>query len=264
VPMPFCRSDRILTPTWTVTSGTPLEDYEAARLTDQDPSYPLKVAEPSVTLRADLGAAARVDGLAVIHHNLAAGTSIRFRLGATAGGADVTVTVTVPAWLGRFAPHLYFDTATAAPVVGDRTRRHLELATVGPSDAPVAIGELVVAGQIDSFSGILVDAKPRLAFGRTLVEGKKGPQYVHDRRTRDRAWVGGAVLENAADVAAFTGFQQASYGVRPFLVWPLNAIEDEPIYARFIEPGYEFTLPVDLTIAHVPFAVRELACGEAY
>ena len=262
--MPFCRSDRLLAPTWSLFSGTALEDYDVDRLDDQDPSYPLKVAEPSVTLRGDLGAALRVDGLAVIHHNLAAGTGLRLRLGATPGGADVTVTVTVGAWPGRFAEHLYFDLATAAPLVATRTRRYLELATLAPNDVPVAIGELVTAGIVDTFSGILVDAKPRLAFGRTLVEGKKGPQYIHDRRTRDRVWTGGALLEDAADVAAFTGFQQASYGVRPFLVWPLNSITDEPIYARFVEPGYDYTLPVDLTIAHVPFAVRELACGEAY
>ena len=262
--MPFCRSDRILAPTWSLFSGSALEEYDVDRLDDQDPSYPLKVAEATFALRGDLGAAVRVDGLAVIHHNLAAGVTARLKLGSTPGGSDVVVDVTVPAWGGRFAPHLYFDLATAAPVVANRTRRYLDLSLVAPNDVPVAIGELVVAGIVDTFSGMLLDAKPRLGFGRTVVEGKKGPQYIHDRRTRDRLWAGGALLEDAADVAAFTGFQQASYGVRPFLVWPLNSITDEPIYARFIEAGYEYTLPVDLTIAHVPFAVRELACGEAY
>jgi len=264
MPMPFCRPDRLLSPVWTLTTGTPLEDYDVGRLTDGDPSYPLKIAETSIGLRGDLGTPTRIDGVAIIHHNIAAGVRLRCRIGATPGGADGTVTITAPAWPGRFARHVYFDVAAAVPVVADRTRQYVRIDTLDPNDAPIAIGELVTAGIVDTFSGILIDAKPAITFGRTLVEGKKGPQYIHDRRTRDRSWTGAAVLEDAADVAAFDGFQQSSFGVQPFLVWPLNSITDEPIFARFVDPGYESTLPVDLTIAHVPIAVRELACGEAY
>lgn len=263
--MPFCRADRILVPSWALVSGsTARAEYDVDRLTDLDPSYPLWLVEPTLGVRGDLGAAYRVDGLAVIHHNLAAGTVLRGTLGSVPGGADVTVDVTVGPWLGRFADHVYLNFAAAAPVVGDRTRRYLQLVTVAPNDAPVAVGELVVAGTVDTFSGILIDARPALTFGRTLVEGKKGPQYIHDRRTRDRVWAGAAVLEDAADVAAFEGLQHASFGVRPFVIWPLNSLDDEPILARFTEPGFEETLLVDRTIASVAFAVRELACGEAY
>jgi hypothetical protein len=264
VPMPFCRPDRLLAPAWSLTAGTELEGYELAHLTDADPSYPLRIVEPTVGLLGDLGAPRRIDGLAVIHHNFAAGVIVRLQIGATPAGADLTLTTTVGAWPSRFARHLYFDVAGARPLEADRTRRYLRLDTMGPSDQPVAIGELVTAGQVETFSGLLVDAKPAITFGRTLVEGKKGPQYIHDRRTRDRSWAGAAILEHAADVAAFDGLQQTSAGVRPFLIWPLNSLEDEPIFARFVSPGYEATLPVDLTIANVAIAVRELACGEAY
>jgi hypothetical protein len=264
VPMPFCRPDRLLAPTWTLTAGSPLEGYGLEQLVDGDPSYPLRIAEPSIGLRGDLGAPRRVDGLAVIHHNFAPGVVVRVRIGATPGGADYTLTQTVGAWPGRFARHLYFDLAAALPLEADRTRQYLRLDNTSPNPTPVAIGELVTAGQVETFSGILVDAKAGLTFGRTLVDGKKGPQYIHDRRTRDRLWTGAAILENAADIAAYDGLQQTSYGVLPFLIWPLNSLEDEPIFARFVEPGYEATLPVDLTIANVAIAVRELACGEAY
>ena len=265
MPMPFCRPDRLLAPTWSITAGTTLDGYGVEHARDADPSYPVRTAEPSVTLSGDVLTAQRVDGLAVIHHNFAAGTDVTATLGAVAGGADVTVTLTVPAWVGRWAPHLYFNFADAEPVIADRTRRYIGLANTTPNPSPVQIGELVVAGIVETFSGILVDAKPVLTFGRTLVEGKKGPQFIHDRRTRDRVWNGAAILESADDIASYVGLQHASYGVEPFLIWPLNSLDDEPIFARFVAPSYEFTLPVDLTIARVDaFAVRELACGEAY
>jgi hypothetical protein len=262
--MPFCRPDRIVVPTWTLTAGTALEGYDVDKLTDNDPSNPLRIAEPLLGLRGDLGAPTRVDGIAILHHNLAEGVTVRVRMGATPGAPDDSGTAVVTAWPGRFARHLYANVAAALPNVADRTKQYVRVDLLTPNTAPVQVGEIVVASVIDTFSGILVDAKPSLAFGRTLVEGKKGPQYIHDRRTRDRLWTGAAVLESAADIAAFDGLQQASFGVRPFLIWPLNDIADEPILARFVEPGYEATLPVDLTIAHVSIAVRELACGEAY
>lgn len=265
MPMPFCRPDRLLVPAWTLTAGTPLEGYDVDKLSDGDPSNPLRIAEPTVGIRGDLGVAMRVDGIAIIHHNFAEGVTLRVRLGDTPGapGTDSGTAVT-PAWPGRFASHLYANVAAAVPVVADRTHRYIRIENLTPNTAPVQIGEILVASVIDTFSGILIDAKPAITFGRTLVAGKKGPEYIHDRRTRDRVWTGAAVLENAADVAAFYALQHASYGVRPFLVFPLNSLEDEPIYARFVEPGVEATLPVDLTIAHVPVVVRELACGEAY
>jgi hypothetical protein len=265
MPMPFCQSDRILAPTWALTSGTALAGYDVDKLTDQDPSNPLRVVETSIALRGTLAAPTRVDGVAVIHHNFAAGVGLRVTIRNGAGASVGTVDVTVPPWLGRFAPHLYFDVAAAVPSIPTRTVPTIDLVTLTANGAPIQIGELVVAGEVDTFSGILVDAKRSTKYGRTLVAGKKGPEYIHDRRTRDRQWVGAAYLDSPADMLTFETFQDASYGVRPFLIWPLNSITDEPIYARFVDPGYEETLPVDVSIARVDsFAVRELACGEAY
>ena len=139
--MPFCRPDRIVRPvSWTLTAGTPLEDYGVDRLTDGDPSYPLRIAEPLIGLRADLGTPTRVDGIAIIHHNLAAGVRVRIRMGATPGAPDDSGSAIVPAWPGRFAPHLYADVAAALPNVADRTKQYVRVDTLDSNGIPVSIG----------------------------------------------------------------------------------------------------------------------------
>lgn len=271
MPMPFCRPDNLRTVTWALSggspaSGTPLDGYDVENLTDGDPSNPLAIEETTVGLVGDLGAALPISGVALVHHNFQEGTTLRLRVNATdswGGAIDITVTATVGAWLGRFAPHVYFNVEAAADLA-TRTKRYLFLDNTVANDVPVKIGEIVVAGVVDEFSGVLVDVKPSLTYGRSKVAAKKGPEYIHDRRTRDRDWTGSAFLEDDDDIEAFEGLQDQSYGVRPFLIWPLNSIDDEPIYARFSTPTYDPTLPVDLSIKQVEFAVKELSCGEAY
>jgi len=274
--MPFCRPDRILAPTWTLASGTEVGgDYVLAALTDQDPSLPLWIEEVSIGLQGNLGAPVRVDGVAVIHHNFAEGTDVRLRVtdAAGGGGTGATITVTVGPWMGRWAPHLYFDVAAEAPLVGDRTRQYLFLDNTDPNTVPVQIGELVTAGEVETFSGMLVEPTTPLTYGRSVVSGKKGPQFIHDRRSRDRQWNGNAVLDEADDVAIFENWQHQSYGVRPFLCWPYNGLTtdpsavpagDEPVYARFSDPVYAPSLPFDTTVKRTKLEIAELSCGEAY
>jgi hypothetical protein len=85
---------------------------------------------------------------------------------------------------------------------------------------------------------------------------------VHDRRTRDRRWTG-QLLPYSLDRDRFTEWQDDSYGVRPFVCWPENAITGEPILARFTSPTYERTL-VTPWLDGTPFEIEELSCGEAY
>ena len=173
------------------------------------------------------------------------------------------VTVTVGAWMGRWAPHLYFDFAAEEPVIASRTASTITLTNDDVNDAPVKIGELVVAGQVDTLiRGVHINVSTPLTYGRSGLSGKKGPEYIHDRRSRDRSWVGEIIMD-ATDKVTFDGWQDESYGVNPFLVWPLNDITREPIFARFIDPTYQPTLNIP-RISSSMFAIRELSCGEAY
>lgn len=264
--LPFCRPDRFREVAWTLASGTPVTGFDVDRLTDQDPSYPLQIEEDAIALEGDAGEAVRVDGLAVIHHTLSEGVEARLRIHSApswGGAVDITVTVTVGAWQGRWAPHLYFNVAAAYPVVGDRTRQYFFLDASDEYGRPIQIGELLVVGQLDELElGMTPSLHRTREFGRSLAEGKKGPQYIHDRRTRDRRWQGRTALDET-DIATLDGLWDQHYGVQNILLFPENDVTLEPIYGRFLSAVDDRT--INTPVYHeAPLEFRELSCGEAY
>lgn len=268
---PFCRPSNTRTITWTLVNGTSVGgDFVASALGDGDPSLPLWVTETSVGVQGNAGSAVRIDGVSVHHHNFRAGTDVRLRIHSAAswgGAVDITITVVVPAWQGRFAPHLYFDVATAVPVVLSRTRQYLFLDNLSDAnDVGVKVGEVLVLGEVEELEvGLMSGAQMPVEYGRSLSPSR-APMHVasvHDYRTRQRSWVGETVLDTA-DKTLLRALQDDSYGVRPFVGWPTGRVEDEPIFGRFIDPSYAPTVTHVDVADSAPFTFEELSCGEAY
>lgn len=269
--MPYAGPARFAAVTWTLAAGTALDDYGLANLIDLDPSNPLAIEETAIDLRGDLGAPTRIDAVLLFHPNFDEAVTLRLQIhsdtASWAGTTDIDFTIEVPAWLGRFSKHLCFYVAGEEPTEASRTRQYLRITNVDANGAPIKIGEIVVLTQVDEVDlGVQPELQRALTYGRSVVEAKKGPQYIHDRRTRDRRWIG-SLNNDPTDHAAFTALQDASYGVLAFVVWPENQIADEPILARFSEPTYQPTI-LQRTAADIyattPFGIRELSCGEAY
>lgn len=262
--LPYVLPGNIRELEWTLASGTALDGYGVDKLVDGDPSDHLWIAETTLAAVADQGSALLLAGLVVIHHNFAEGTEVRAQMHSsnTWGAPDVTVSVDVPAWLGRFAPHLFFDFRSYPEAT--RTRQWVRLTNVDANDDAVKVGEIIPVIAISGLSrGVRALPSAPQSYGRSLAEGKKGPKYVHDRRTRERRWIG--VLGNdAVDRPAFDAWQDASHGTEYFVAWPENDIEREPVMARFISSMYDRALVIAGVLTESPFEIEELSCGEAY
>lgn len=250
---------------WTLLAGTPLTDYGVANLTDRDPSNPLWVTETTVGLQGDMTTAKRVDVVTLHHHNFPAGTTLRVELNSAASWpGTITVDVDVPAWTADgFAPNIVFDIAAAQPTIGSRTLRYLHFTNVDASTGSIQMGELVVGGVVQDISaGMTVPLLKSSEWGVSFVEGKKGPRYVHDRRTRDRRWSARLFVY----AAYFTAFREALAASKamayPMIVWPVNDRTTEPILGRWGGPLLdENFIGIDQEVSAV---FEELSGGEAY
>jgi hypothetical protein len=231
-----------------------------------DPSFQLWLEGATIDARADQGTALRMDGFVVYHHNFVQGTTLRFQMHSTSvftGATDVDVSVDVGAWMGRWAPHVFFNIKAAVPVEANRTRRYLRFTNTDANTAPIQIGELLPLGVVQSTTnGVLMALTKATNFGRSFATGKKGPVYIHDRRTRNRQWTG-TLLPHSGDPVFHEAWHDDSYGVRPFVCWPENDLTREPVLARFMNPDYSRTY-VTHDIEDTVFQIEELSCGEAY
>jgi len=252
---------------WSLLAGTPLTDQGVDKLTDLDPSNPLWIAETTVDLEGDMGSAVRVDVVTLHHANFPAGTTLRVQLNSSAswGGPPVSVDVDVPTWTADgFAPNVVFDIAASYPIVGNRTYRYIRFTNVDAGVAPVQIGQLVVGGTVnDILSGMTIPLTRSTEWGISFAEGKKGPRYVHDRRTRMRTW--SARLFIGSD--QWTTFREILAGSKamayPTVVWPMNDRTGEPVLGRWQTPTLDEVYPAD-TATEISAVFEELSAGEAY
>jgi hypothetical protein len=266
--LPLVSYPDFLSTDWSLNVGSPLAGYDVDKLTDRDPSNPLKIVEVSIELEGDLGSAKRVDVVTLHHHNFQEGTTLHLQMGTStswSSPSSVDMTVDVGPWSDDgFAPHVCFDVVAAYPVEGNRTFRYLRILNIDPNDVPVAIGEIVVGGVLQLLTrGMQLALSAGTMWGISYVEGKKGPRYVHDRRTRARTWWA-LVSMQSSDWTAFRNVLAASKAMAyPMLVWPTNSLSDEPILGRWAGPTLTETF-IYTTVDQVNAAFEELSCGEAY
>lgn len=254
------------TVTWTVATGTPLTDYGVANLTDLDPSNPLSISETTIVLTGDQGSALLTDVVTLHHHNFPAGTTLRLQMNSSNswGAPPVDMTVDVGTWTDDgFAPHILFDLKTAYPVAGDRTYRYLRFTNDDVATSPISIGEMVVGALSTLTRGMQLPLTRITAWGAGYVAAKRGPRYIHDRRTRERAW-SARLSVISSEWSTFRNLIAASKGlVYPMLVWPSNVRTDEPILGRWSVPSLTERNTVN-TVEDVDATFEELSCGEAY
>lgn len=267
--LPFARPAHLRDLAWTLTLGSAQADYGVARLSDRNPEEGLWITGTSVGLQADQGAALPLAGLAIIHHRWREGTRLRLRMHPTAswaGPTDVEIVTIVGAWHGLFAPHVYVDVAGRYAEAA-RTKRYVHLDALDANDVDVQIGELVPVVQVEALTrGVLYAGgglQAPVSFGRHRLPTKTGSAWTHDPRIRARAWSGGLVLgADTSDRTRIEAWQHDARGVRNFLVWP-EGLAGEPIYAEFVDAAYRPAM-TDPAWVETPFAVQEIACGEAY
>jgi len=157
---------------------------------------------------------------------------------------------------------VYFDVATAVPVEATRTKQYLRVTNLDANAAPISIGLITVASLVGRLNrGMRGGLQKAELYGRALNPSRANVASVHDYRTRQRVWSGTIGLGDT-DAATLEALEDASYGVRPFLIWP-NDGSDEPVYARTVDPIYARQLMFN-GLTETAIDLSEIANGEAY
>src|SRR4051812_21921462 len=86
------------------------------------------------------------------------------------------------------APNIVFDLATAYPPATSPTYRYFRFTNTDVATSGIKIGEMVVGTLTTLSRGLQMPLQRHTDWGVSYVQGKKGPRYLHDRRTTERAW----------------------------------------------------------------------------
>jgi hypothetical protein len=268
MPLPIVSWTDFRFPNWSLIAGTPLLGYDVDKLSDRDPSNPLWIQETTIGLQGALPAAQRVDVVTIHHHSFKAGTKVRLEMSNSPvwTSPPVRIDVIVPPWTADgFAPHLVFDVAAAYPSIATRTLSYLHVTNVTANTNAILIGEIAVGGVLQNLmSGMLIPLHVSTEWGVTYAQGKKGPRYVHDRRTRARAWSAQLSLQPGYWDAFRNVLAASKAMLYPMLVWPTNLRSDEPVLGRWSAPSLEENYPESNLLVTTDATFEELACGEAY
>ena len=162
-------SDNILRgATASVASGTPVAaPYTVAASIDDNPASLVKFTSVSCAIDYDCATAKNGAVAALIHHNLAAGTSCVLTRGATQGASTFTATFTIPAWIGgtgaqRWPVNPWLD-LSILPNYGSYRWSRL---TITSNDQNVQFGELVIGSALRRMD-------PDLQFGPSSTDTHK-------------------------------------------------------------------------------------------
>ena len=151
-----------------LTATTEDSTYPATNLHDHNPAKPAKLTGSSGTFVWDFGTATRIDWATFGPHNLAGGSALLQGNATNSwGGPSFTHTFTIPAnFADRQSRHPWMDlTGLSGYTTGGYRYWRLSVAT---TSAPVAIGEVWLAGQKRLVTNLKMGATDRRM--RPLVE----------------------------------------------------------------------------------------------
>lgn len=222
-------------------SGTADADYPVVNIGNEDPSNPFKTVDVSADIDIDLAVAVPIGIVAIIHSNLAEGTSpsvVEILLDDNSGfTSPETFIVDVPAYQEDDFPGTpYYDFVAQGD--GIKTFRYVRIRITGNA-VPITIGEVIIGPgwrELDAdFRPSAVDDEAHPTIENESEAG--GVQTVYPQNYRRRA-VRGEFLLTSKDGTAVTTepirrWNRAAKGRgRPFLIHPYLPI-DEPWYVRF-------------------------------
>lgn len=247
------------TATVAVNTGTAAAGYPAANLVDGDPALPAKLNETSGSWTFDLGSAMNVDVVAVIHHNLAAGSNVSIQGNATNawGAPSLSQAITIPVYAeDGFPVNPWLD---LTPFTRSFRWWRLLISTV--QAAPVAIGEVLLVGTKRQLE-VNFDRGAQTVEDHPVVEHVTSHLVarLYDLGVRRRRFKGTVTTTTDAGFASLQALHRDAHGrVRPFLVVVDPAVNDA-WFARFDDATFTRTMPW-ASLHDVPFGFEELSRG---
>lgn len=246
----------------TVTAGTASTDYPIAYLTDLNPAKPFKFTTTSGTIRWDYGAAQRIDLVAIIHHNLDAGLSVRIQGNATDSWGsptfDQAITISGPTE-DLYPVNAGLDLTTLSGYSASGFR-YWRLVLGGTNSVAISIGEVWLGGLKRSLS-------PNIDWGIVEDLERKVVEHMTDFAVISTYDLGVTVrrLKGTLDTtdagrAAFTSWVRATKGkTSPMVCFPFGD-GTEPWMAKIASPARTATYNL-IDRNGIPVEVVEMGRG---
>lgn len=214
----------------TITASAADAAYPATNIKDLDPAKPSKMTTTTGNWVFDFGSAQRVDIIALIHHNLTAGLSVRIQGNATNVWTSPTLdqAIAIPTYHeDGFCVNPFLDLTGLAgySVSGFRFWR---LVVVGTNAANIAIGECVMLSlkrtlEINlSWGAEDTDAHPTIEHTTAY-----GVTRVYDLGVKLRALRGEIPDTTDVGLASLQALHRSAHGrAKPFLIVPDPVLND--------------------------------------
>lgn len=216
-------SDNIIsTATITISSGTEVTGYEKANLYNQAWDIPFWIAETTLDLRFDFGAAVALKWVTLGNSNVDVAAKWQGHTADSWGTPDIDQTFAVPSQNARgifSSPHLDLS-ATAS-------KRYWRLSITGNTDA-IAIGELgIFTARRSTASGYRYNDSEFGASGATaLHETGFGVEMAYELHA-SREDIVGDIAVTAAELADMQSLMDdARYNAKPFWMLPYEGYAD--------------------------------------
>jgi hypothetical protein len=221
--------------TLVVQSGVEDVTYPAANLADLNPALPAKLTTTTGAWTWDFGAAQRIDLVALIHHNLDAGLSVRIQANATNswGAPTFDQAITIPAVQNDLYPTNAYLDLTGLSGYSTGGFQWWRLVVVGTNSVVISIGEVWLGALKRSLS-------PNISWGinqeteRKLVEHSTdfGVTNIFDLGVTVRSLKGEVDTTDAGRVIIEAWWRAARGRVLMFLIVPYGDAT-EPWLVRF-------------------------------
>lgn len=220
-----------MAPSATVAVNTGTEDaaYPAANLKDRNPARPGKLTTTTGSWTFNFVAAQRVDIVALLMHNLAAGLSVRIQGNATNawGAPTFDQAITIPTYReDGFPINPWLDLTTLAgySAAGFAWWR---IVVVGVNAAAVAIGDVWLGKLKRTLS-------PNINWGETQDEDRRliehstdhGVDTIYDLGVTRRSIIGEVDAPDATRDALRTWWRDSRGRAQAFLIMPDGAVND--------------------------------------
>lgn len=211
------------------------DEYPISALADDNVAEPWKPATSAPWRRVwDLLSAKSIQGLFWFHANFPEGLDgLVFAAGTTSATSNFTQALVVPPYQeGGWPSNLGLDLRTLA-----LSYRYISLEATDDTVIQASVGQLVVAEELQALGNFL-------GHGMQLLEDERwsehrtntGTTHRIDSGVRLRAMSGG--IEEDFDHSDQIRDWKRACGPRPFVLWPKDDRDNEPIFAQWTSPTF--------------------------
>lgn len=245
----------------TVATGTPDTDYPVANLVDLSPALPCKLAGHTGAFLWSFAEAKRLDIVAIIHHNLDAGLSVKIQGHTSNDFAAPTLSqaITIPAYWEDGMPVNPFVDLTS---IGSRSFQYWRLLIDGTNTAHIAIGDVMLV-QTKRLMPINIEWGLIESEERPIIEHVTDYMVpsIYSYNVSKRQVKGTLDTSDAGAVSLNTWWRSCFGRALPFL-FALDSAVNDCMLARFQNTKLEITREfLDINKANLEF--EEVARGLA-